>query len=76
LVTDASGALVKKLKVEIKEMIYIEKNNISTFKKYNTQFSRKYFLFYFFNQCPGAPVNISLSLFLLYFWYNSLFLLE
>jgi len=33
LLTDASGTLVKKLKVEIKDMIYIEKNNISTFKK-------------------------------------------
>jgi len=33
LLTGAPGALVKKLKVEIKDMIYIEKSNISTFKK-------------------------------------------
>ena len=33
LLTSASVALVKKLNVEIKDMIYIEKSNISTFIK-------------------------------------------
>jgi len=33
LLTDAPETRVKKLKVEIKDMIYFKKSNISTFKK-------------------------------------------
>jgi len=40
LLTGAPGALVKKLKVERKDKICIEKNTFSTFKKYNTLFPR------------------------------------
>jgi len=40
LLTDFYGALVNKLKIEIKDKICIKKNIFLTFKKYNTPFFR------------------------------------
>jgi len=45
LLTGVFGTLVKKLKVERKEQIYIENNNFLTFKTWNTQFPKKMFSF-------------------------------